>query len=118
MGEWVNGRQVLSSILLLSPVPTHSKRHDLGTILTLDAAITWRQIQAVTGRTVVLTNGHFDLLHVGHARYLQAARALGDVLIVGLNSDASTRRASPAGLSCLRMSGPSCWPRWAAWMSS
>jgi rfaE bifunctional protein nucleotidyltransferase chain/domain len=43
-------------------------------------------------RRVVLTNGVFDLLHVGHLRYLQAARALGDALIVGLNSDASTRR--------------------------
>ncbi|MBI5879998.1 MAG: adenylyltransferase/cytidyltransferase family protein [Chloroflexi bacterium] len=39
----------------------------------------------------VFTNGIFDILHVGHARYLQAARALGDCLIVGLNSDASTR---------------------------
>jgi rfaE bifunctional protein nucleotidyltransferase chain/domain len=44
------------------------------------------------GQTVVLTNGCFDLLHVGHAWYLQQARALGDLLIVGLNSDASTRR--------------------------
>ena len=39
----------------------------------------------------VFTNGVFDLLHVGHVRYLQAARALGDCLIVGLNSDASAR---------------------------
>lgn len=44
------------------------------------------------GRRIVLTNGVFDLLHVGHLRYLQAARALGDALIVGLNSDASTRK--------------------------
>ncbi|MEP7198793.1 MAG: adenylyltransferase/cytidyltransferase family protein, partial [Chloroflexota bacterium] len=36
----------------------------------------------------VFTNGIFDILHVGHVRYLQAARALGDCLIVGLNSDA------------------------------
>jgi rfaE bifunctional protein nucleotidyltransferase chain/domain len=43
------------------------------------------------GKTVVLTNGHFDLLHVGHIDCLQRAKALGDVLIVGLNSDASTR---------------------------
>ena len=43
-------------------------------------------------RRVVLTNGHFDLLHIGHLRLLQAARALGDILVVGLNSDASTRR--------------------------
>ncbi len=41
---------------------------------------------------LVLTNGCFDLLHVGHVRYLQAARALGDALAVGLNSDASVQR--------------------------
>lgn len=41
------------------------------------------------GARVVWTNGCFDLLHVGHVRYLQAARALGDILIVGVNSDAS-----------------------------
>jgi len=44
------------------------------------------------GRTVVFTNGCFDLLHVGHLRYLRAARALGDVLIVGVNTDAGVRR--------------------------
>ncbi len=44
------------------------------------------------GRTVVFTNGVFDLLHPGHVRYLKDARALGDALIVGLNSDASVRR--------------------------
>lgn len=44
------------------------------------------------GRKVVFTNGCFDLLHVGHVRYLQAARALGDFLILGLNDDASVRR--------------------------
>lgn len=43
------------------------------------------------GRRVVLTNGVFDLLHVGHLRYLEAARAHGDVLVVAVNSDASTR---------------------------
>ena len=43
------------------------------------------------GKRVVFTNGVFDLLHVGHVRYLEEARRLGDVLIVGLNSDASTR---------------------------
>ena len=44
------------------------------------------------GRRIVFTNGVFDLLHPGHVRYLQAARAHGDVLVVGLNSDASVRR--------------------------
>ena len=42
-------------------------------------------------RTVVFTNGVFDLLHLGHVRYLQAARALGDALIAGINSDRSVR---------------------------
>lgn len=44
------------------------------------------------GRTVVATNGCFDILHVGHIRNLQAAKALGDVLIVGINSDVSVRK--------------------------
>jgi rfaE bifunctional protein nucleotidyltransferase chain/domain len=44
------------------------------------------------GRTIAFTNGVFDLLHPGHLRYLQAARSHGDLLIVGLNSDASVRR--------------------------
>ena len=43
------------------------------------------------GKKVVLTNGCFDLLHVGHVRYLEAAHALGDVLAVGLNGDESVR---------------------------
>lgn len=45
----------------------------------------------VGGGTVVFTNGVFDLLHPGHVRYLQEARALGDALIVGVNSDRSVR---------------------------
>jgi rfaE bifunctional protein nucleotidyltransferase chain/domain len=44
------------------------------------------------GRRVVFTNGCFDILHAGHVRYLGAARGLGDVLVIGLNSDASVRR--------------------------
>ena len=44
------------------------------------------------GKRIVFTNGVFDILHPGHVRYLQAARAHGDLLIVGLNSDASVRR--------------------------
>lgn len=46
-----------------------------------------RRLQA-EGKTVVFANGCFDLLHVGHVRYLAAARALGDVLVVGINGDA------------------------------
>ncbi len=49
------------------------------------------------GRKIVFTNGCFDLLHVGHVRYLQQARALGDCLIVGLNSDQSVRQIKDQG---------------------
>lgn len=49
------------------------------------------------GARVVFTNGCFDLLHPGHVRYLAAARALGDLLVLGLNDDASVRRLKGAG---------------------
>src|SRR5207247_3235549 len=49
------------------------------------------------GKKLVATNGCFDLLHVGHVRYLQAARTLGDVLAVGLNSDLSVRELKGTG---------------------
>ena len=49
------------------------------------------------GRKLVLTNGCFDLLHVGHVRYLREARALGDALVVALNGDASVRELKGEG---------------------
>jgi rfaE bifunctional protein nucleotidyltransferase chain/domain len=49
------------------------------------------------GQVIVWTNGCFDLLHAGHARSLRTARALGDVLVVGVNSDASVRRLKGPG---------------------
>jgi rfaE bifunctional protein nucleotidyltransferase chain/domain len=49
------------------------------------------------GSVIVCTNGVFDLMHVGHLRYLTAARALGDLLVVGVNSDASARRIKGPG---------------------
>ena len=64
---------------------------DRATLLVERAAL------ARAGRVVVFTNGCFDLLHVGHLRYLAAARAVGDVLIVGLNSDDSVRRLKGPG---------------------
>lgn len=60
-----------------------------GKILAPDACPTLRRPRA---RTLVFTNGVFDVLHRGHVEYLYAARALGDALIVALNSDASARR--------------------------
>jgi len=59
--------------------------------LDVDAALTLVSRVRAGGGTVVFTNGVFDLLHPGHVRYLQAARALGDALIVGVNSDRSVR---------------------------
>ena len=50
-----------------------------------------------SAKVVVFTNGVFDLLHPGHLRYLQQARALGDALIVGINSDRSVRAIKGAG---------------------
>src|SRR6184192_192213 len=55
-----------------------------------------RQLRAAGGK-LVATNGCFDLLHVGHVRYLQAARALGDALAIGLNGDQSVRELKGAG---------------------
>jgi rfaE bifunctional protein nucleotidyltransferase chain/domain len=49
------------------------------------------------GRRIVLANGGFDLVHAGHVRYLRAAKACGDILIVALNSDASVRRLKGPG---------------------
>ena len=49
------------------------------------------------GKSIVLANGCFDLLHVGHTRYLQGARAEGDLLIVGVNADASVRKLKGEG---------------------
>ena len=49
------------------------------------------------GKTIVFTNGCFDILHVGHVRYLAAAKRLGDILVVGLNSDASVRELKGIG---------------------
>ncbi len=49
------------------------------------------------GKKLVATNGCFDLLHVGHVRYLQAARALGDLLAIGLNGDRSVRESKGKG---------------------
>ena len=59
--------------------------------MTVDQAVRFTEHLHRTGKTVVFTNGVFDLLHPGHVRYLQHARALGDALIVGVNSDRSVR---------------------------
>jgi D-glycero-beta-D-manno-heptose 1-phosphate adenylyltransferase len=60
-------------------------------IVSLAQAQTIRRQAKAAGRKVVFTNGVFDILHRGHVEYLEKARELGDLLIIGLNSDASVR---------------------------
>ena len=60
--------------------------------MTRAEAAAFAEQQRSAGRRIVFTNGVFDILHPGHTRYLREARALGDVLVVGLNADASVRR--------------------------
>jgi rfaE bifunctional protein nucleotidyltransferase chain/domain len=62
-----------------------------GRILDAAAAAVWREEQRRAGRTVVFTNGCFDIVHAGHVHYLAWAREQGDALILGLNSDDSVR---------------------------
>ena len=64
--------------------------------MTRDEAVRWVSDLRAGGRTIVFTNGVFDLLHPGHVRYLQQARALGDALIVAVNSDRSVRALAKA----------------------
>lgn len=66
-------------------------------IVSLAALIEERRRLKLAGKRVVFTNGCFDLLHPGHVRYLQQARALGEVLIVALNSDRSVRELKGPG---------------------
>jgi rfaE bifunctional protein nucleotidyltransferase chain/domain len=62
-----------------------------GVVLAQGEAVAWAAQVRAAGKTVVFTNGCFDLLHRGHVDYLQRARSLGDALVVGLNGDQSVR---------------------------
>ena len=66
-------------------------------ILTRDELLAERARLRAAGQSLVFTNGVFDILHVGHVRYLAQARALGDALVVAVNSDASVRELKGAG---------------------
>jgi len=63
----------------------------------LEQALVARQALRRQGQPLVFTNGHFDLLHVGHLAYLEQARALGGALYLGLNGDAATERLKGPG---------------------
>ncbi|OGW53503.1 MAG: hypothetical protein A2Y81_11425 [Nitrospirae bacterium RBG_13_43_8] len=63
--------------------------------------VNWNEVKEIVddlkaeGKKIVFTNGCFDIIHIGHVRYLREARALGDVLIIGLNSDKSVSSIKP-----------------------
>ncbi|MCC6160596.1 MAG: adenylyltransferase/cytidyltransferase family protein [Deltaproteobacteria bacterium] len=69
----------------------------MAVVLNRDEAVTALARERDAGRTIVFANGAFDLLHVGHVRYLHGAAAQGDVLVVALNSDESVRGLKGAG---------------------
>ena len=65
-------------------------------ILPQEQLLSTLSAERAKGKRIVFTNGCFDLMHIGHTRYLQAARNLGDVLVVGVNSDVSVRSLDKA----------------------
>jgi rfaE bifunctional protein nucleotidyltransferase chain/domain len=69
----------------------------MGKILSLGNLLTERERLRGRGETLVFTNGVFDILHVGHVRYLAEARPLGDALVVAINSDRTARELKGAG---------------------
>ena len=69
----------------------------MGEVLKLSELESRLAVLRAAGRVVAFANGHFDLLHVGHLRYLRAARAEGDALVVAINDDASVARLKGAG---------------------
>ena len=85
--------------LLLSPRPRMLDCWRMSTdkILSEDSLLVERARLREAGQKLVFTNGVFDILHVGHVRYLAEARALGDALVVALNSDASVRELKGPG---------------------
>lgn len=66
-------------------------------LLTVSEAVERRHSLRTRGQTLVFTNGHFDLLHVGHLDYLEQARSLGDALYVGVNGDPGTEALKGIG---------------------
>lgn len=86
------GTAPVSSSELLQAISSEQVMGQSGKICTLEQARIRVSGLRHNGKTIVFTNGCFDLLHAGHVKYLQSARQLGDLLILGLNSDVSVRR--------------------------
>ena len=77
--------------------PHHLDSPALSRIVKRSDLITIVKTERRSGKVIVLANGCFDVLHVGHVRYLKAAKALADLLIVGINSDEQARRLKGEG---------------------
>ena len=85
-------------------------------IIAWDKLPAWRKAFRATGKKLVVTNGCFDILHLGHVTYLETARNFGDALLVGVNGDdggAAIERQRPAG-EFRRLTGRRSWRRWKA----
>jgi len=68
-----------------------------GKIIAWDKLQEWRKNFRASGKKLVVTNGCFDILHLGHVTYLENARNFGDALLIGINSDEATRQLKGAG---------------------
>jgi rfaE bifunctional protein nucleotidyltransferase chain/domain len=79
------------------PRTNNKIERDSARIVDRDTLVTRVQLARQAGARIVLANGCFDVLHVGHVRYLEGARALGDLLVVGINSDAQVTVLKGAG---------------------
>lgn len=95
----MDGPQTNSLRYTLEPMTTRIAETIPAASLILDRPeLVARIVEArANGASIVLANGCFDVLHAGHVRYLQGARALGDVLVVGINSDAQVARLKGEG---------------------
>ena len=80
----------------MNPSPYNDSKNFFAPVLERNRLIARVSIERRKGARIVLANGCFDLFHVGHIRYLAGARALGDVLIVGINADDQVRRLKGA----------------------
>src|SRR4028118_824250 len=79
------------------PSEEQQKAGALARILERNRLVARVAIARKNGARIVFANGCFDILHVGHVRYLEAARTLGDLLVVGINADAQVRALKGAG---------------------
>jgi len=82
------------------PVLPTKQKIEAAPILDRAALVSRITAEKANGARIVLTNGCFDVLHAGHVRYLAGARALGDLLVVGINSDAQVARLKGEGRPC------------------